>query len=93
VLSDHGAWALWLGPLAVGVGVGGWHGVPTLCLVAAWAAAFLSRHPLTLLAKTIAGRHSRDDAAPAVAWPRRLGLEQTAATAVSSILLIAAYRL
>jgi hypothetical protein len=66
--SEHGAWALWLGPLAVGLGVGGWRGGPTLCLVAAQAAAFLSRHPLTLLAKTVSGRRSRVDAAPAVAW-------------------------
>jgi hypothetical protein len=66
--AEHGAWALWLGPLTVGLGVGGWHGGPTPCLVAAQTAAFLSRHPLILLAGTTSGRRSRDDVAPAIAW-------------------------
>lgn len=66
--AEHGAWALWLGPLAVGVGVGGWNGAPTLLLLLAQLFAFLSRQPLIILVKALSGRRSRNDAAPASRW-------------------------
>ena len=66
--AEHGAWALWLGPLAVGAGVGGWNGLPTLLLVLAQLFAFLTRQPMVLLVKALSGRRARDDAAPALMW-------------------------
>jgi len=66
--AEHGAWALWLGPLMVGIGVGGWNSAPTLLLVLAQLFAFLSRQPLIILVKALSGRRSRVDAAPALAW-------------------------
>jgi hypothetical protein len=66
--AEHGAWALWLGPLAVGVGAAGWNGAPTLLLVLAQLFAFLARQPLVILVKALSGRRSRADVAPALAW-------------------------
>jgi hypothetical protein len=66
--AEHGAWALWLGPLAIGIGVAGWNGPATLWLVLAQLFAFLARQPLIILVKAISGRRSRSDAAPALAW-------------------------
>ena len=66
--AEHGAWALWLGPFAVGVGVGGWNGLPTLLLLLTQLFAFLARQPLVILVKALSGRRSRDDAAPALLW-------------------------
>ncbi|HKZ86199.1 MAG TPA: YwiC-like family protein [Anaerolineae bacterium] len=66
--AEHGAWALWLGPLAVGIGVAGWNALPTLLLVLAQSGAFLTRQPMVILVKALSGRRSRDDAAPALVW-------------------------
>lgn len=66
--ADHGAWALWLGPLAVGIGTAGWNGTPTLLLVLAQLFAFLARQPLVILVKALSGRRSRADVIPALAW-------------------------
>jgi hypothetical protein len=66
--AEHGAWALWLGPFAVGVGVAGWNGAPTLLLFLALLFAFLIRQPLIILVKALSGRRARADARPALAW-------------------------
>jgi len=66
--AEHGAWALWLGPLAIGIGVGGWNGAPTLLLVSSQLFAFLARQPLVILVKALSGRRSRNDASPASMW-------------------------
>jgi hypothetical protein len=66
--AEHGAWALWLGPFAVGAGVGGWNGLPTLLLLLTQLFAFLARQPLVILVKALSGRRARDDAAPALLW-------------------------
>lgn len=66
--QQHGSWALWLGPFAVGLGAGG---PPTIAL--GWLAlaslgAFLMLQPLTILTKVLAGRRSRTDLPPALFW-------------------------
>ena len=66
--AEHGAWALWLGPLTIGIGAGGWNGAPTLLLALAQLFVFLSRQPLLILVKALSGRRSRADAGPALAW-------------------------
>jgi len=66
--AEHGAWALWLGPLAIGIGVAGWNDAPTLWLVLAQLCAFLARQPLVILVKALSGRRSRSDVAPSLAW-------------------------
>jgi hypothetical protein len=66
--AEHGAWALWIGPLAVGIGVAGWNGVTTLFLILAQLFAFLARQPLVILVKAVSGRRSRNDVTPALAW-------------------------
>ncbi|HLF27114.1 MAG TPA: YwiC-like family protein [Anaerolineae bacterium] len=66
--AEHGAWALWLGPLAVGIGAGGWNGAATGLLLLAQLGAFLARQPLVILVKAFSGRRSRNDGLPALAW-------------------------
>jgi hypothetical protein len=66
--AEHGAWALWLGPFAIGAGVDGWNGLPTLILFLAQLFAFLARQPLLILVKALSGRRARSDAAPASMW-------------------------
>jgi hypothetical protein len=66
--AEHGAWALWIGPLAVGIGVAGWNGATTLFLILAQLFAFLARQPLVILVKAVSGRRSRNDVTPALAW-------------------------
>ncbi len=72
--QQHGAWALWLAPYAIGVGVGrditpalGW-------LTLATTGAFLALQPLTQLVKIAAGRRSARDQAPALVWLAVYGL-------------------
>jgi len=86
--AEHGAWALWLGPLAVGLGVAGWNGLPTLLLVLVQSAVFLTRQPMVILVKALSGRRSRDDAAPALAW---LSLYAALATVFGAALIALGY--
>lgn len=66
--AEHGAWALWLGPLAVGLGTAGSFGAAHLWLIGAMLLLFLARQPLLILVKVLAGRRGRDDLAPAAVW-------------------------
>ena len=83
--AEHGVWALWLGPLAIGIGVGGWNGLPTLLLALAQLCAFLSRQPLVILVKALSGRRSRADVAPALIWL----IGYVALAAIFGVILIA----
>ena len=84
--AEHGAWALWLGPLAIGIGAGGWNGAPTLLLALTQLFVFLSRQPLVILVKALSGRRSRADAAPASIWL----IVYAALAAIFGVMLIAA---
>ena len=86
--AEHGAWALWLGPLAIGIGVAGWNDVPTLVLVLAQLFVFLSRQPLVILVKALAGRRSSSDVMPALLW---FAGYATLATIFSGILIVSGY--
>jgi len=66
--SEHGAWAMWLGPFATGVGIA-WRFNPSiLWVLLAMLLLFLARQPMIILAKVSSGRRSRDDALPALIW-------------------------
>lgn len=66
--TDHGSWSLFLGPLIVGVFVGGrWH-TTVIYLTVAAACAFLARQPMGLLVKIAAGRRGRDLLPAAMFW-------------------------
>jgi len=66
--SEHGAWAMWLGPFAVGLGVA-WQFDPSI-LWTLWAMLllFLARQPMIILAKALSGRRPREDAFPGLIW-------------------------
>ena len=65
---DHGSWAFFLGPLVVGVFVGGrWH-TTVIYLTVAAACGFLMRQPIGLLVKVAAGRRGRDVVPAAAFW-------------------------
>jgi hypothetical protein len=66
--AEHGAWAMLLGPFAVGLGL-----ARKLDLVVLWALlgvllVFLARQPMIILVKALSGRRSREDARPALVW-------------------------
>lgn len=65
---DHGAYALFLGPLVIGLAAGArWH-VACVYLVVASSAAFLMRQPLTILVMIGAGRRTAADRPAAWFW-------------------------
>lgn len=65
---DHGAYALFLCPLAIGLAAGGrWH-VGCVYLVVASSAAFLMRQPLTVLVMISGGRRTPADRPAALFW-------------------------
>jgi hypothetical protein len=66
--QQHGSWALWLGPLAVGAGVAGRASSALPWLILAAFGGFLLLQPLTILIKALAGRRAREDLAPALVW-------------------------
>jgi len=72
--QQHGSWALWLAPYAVGIGVSGAVRPGLVWLTLACLGAFLAVQPLTLLVKIFAGRRSRDDFAAALFWLSAWGL-------------------
>jgi len=70
---DHGSWALFLGPLIVGLFVGGrWH-TTVIYLTVAAACGFLVRQPIGLMVKVAAGRRGRDVLPAAVFWAALYG--------------------
>jgi hypothetical protein len=66
--QQHGSWALWLGPYAVGLGVAGQFVPDLLWLTLAGLGGFLALQPLTILTKILAGRRPRADLRPALFW-------------------------
>jgi hypothetical protein len=76
--QQHGSWALWLGPFAAGVAIGGRLTGGLLWLTLAMLGMFLALQPLTILVKTLAGRRPAEERGPALAW---LGLYGAAALA------------
>lgn len=66
--QQHGAWALWLGPLAVGIGAAGSIGPGLFWLTLANLGIFLSLQPLTVLVKVLSGRKNRTNLRPALTW-------------------------
>ena len=68
VPGDHGGWALWLGPFAVGIGVAGEWNEALPLLFASGLAAFMARQPAVIVVKALAGRRSREDVMPALIW-------------------------
>lgn len=66
--SDHGSWAFFLGPLAIGLFAGGrWHTTAIYLTVAA-TCGFLIRQPITLIVKVLAGRRPKDTLRAAWFW-------------------------
>jgi len=66
--QDHGSWAFFLGPLIVGLFVGGrWH-ITVIYLTVAAVCGFLVRQPIGLLIKVAAGRRGRDVVPAATFW-------------------------
>ena len=66
--QEHGAWALFLCPLVIGMAAGGrWH-VASAYLGVAALAAFFMRQPLMALAKVRAGRRPATDLPAAWFW-------------------------
>ena len=66
--ADHGSWAFFLGPLIVGLFVGGrWH-TTVIYLTVAAACGFLVRQPIGLMVKVAAGRRGRDLLPAAAFW-------------------------
>lgn len=66
--QQHGVWVLWLGPYFIGLGIGGFFKSGVLWLSLASFGAFLALQPLTVLVKSLVGRRSRDEIAPALFW-------------------------
>ncbi|HUF40163.1 MAG TPA: YwiC-like family protein [Anaerolineales bacterium] len=72
--QQHGSWALWLGPLAVGVAVAGGFTAGHFWLILSILCIFLSLQPLTIAVKAVAGRKSAGNLQPALVWLSVYGL-------------------
>lgn len=66
--QQHGSWALWLCPYAVGIFMGGFFRGGLVWLTLASLAAFMALQPLTILVKVLSGRRPRDEARIALFW-------------------------
>ena len=66
--SEHGAWAMWLGPFAVGLGIAWRFNLSVLWALWAMLLLFLARQPMIIFARALSGRRSRSDAFPALIW-------------------------
>ncbi len=72
--QQHGAWALWLGPFTIGLGVSPALKPDLLWLVLASVGGFLGLQPLTHLVKVVAGRRPQTDLTPAIFWSAVYGV-------------------
>ncbi len=72
--QQHGAWALWLGPYAVGLALAGWPGWASLWLTLGMLGGFLGLQPLTILVKALAGRRPAEERGPALLWTMLYGV-------------------
>lgn len=68
VPAEHGAWAMLLGPFAVGVGLAWQLNEMVLWTLMGVLLFFLARQPMLILAKALSGRRSREDVVPALIW-------------------------
>lgn len=66
--QQHGSWALWLCPYAVGIFLGGLFRPGLIWLTLASLGAFMALQPLTILVKALSGRRPREEARIAVFW-------------------------
>jgi hypothetical protein len=66
--AEHGAWIWWIGPFGLGVAAAGNFKPDLILLAIAALAAYLARHPASLLIKVQSGRRSQDDRVPALFW-------------------------
>ena len=66
--TEHGAWVFLLSPLLIGLFAGERWSPASLYLTIAALAAFLARHPITLVVKVWGGQRARRDLAPALFW-------------------------
>lgn len=66
--SEHGAWVFLLSPLLIGTFAAGQIPSAWIWLVVALLAAFLLRHPTTILVKAYSGRRPRSDLPAARFW-------------------------
>lgn len=93
--QQHGAWALWLGPYAVGLALGGPPSWAWLWLTLGMLGAFLALQPLTILVKASAGRRPAEERGPALLWAgvygalAALGAGGLAATGLAFVLWLA----
>lgn len=72
--QDHGSWVFLLSPLLIGLFAGGNISLATLFLVLASLAAFLMRHPVTIIIKVYSKRRPQRDLRPAYFWTLTYGL-------------------
>jgi len=66
--QQHGSWILWIGPFAIGIGVGGNANIGLIYLTIAVLGAFLAIQPLTSLVKVLSQRRSRAERKPSLFW-------------------------
>jgi hypothetical protein len=66
--NQHGSWAMWLGPLLIGIGTGGVLSWPVLWVTLAVLGVFLAVQPLTVLVKVFAGRKNKNQRPAAWFW-------------------------
>lgn len=64
--AEHGGWLLWLGPFLLGALAAGEFKLDLVLLALLIVAGYLSRQPLVMLIKSLAGRRARADAVPAL---------------------------
>ncbi len=73
--QEHGAWVFLLSPLAIGLATANRPpSLASLVLLITALAAFLFRHPLTLVIKSLSGRRSRTDLFGAIFWAGGYGI-------------------
>lgn len=87
--TEHGAWAMLLGPFAAGVGLAWQLDLAVLWALLGMLLLFLARQPMIILVKALSGRRPRDDVQPALVWLTIYG----GLALIPAALLIAADRL
>lgn len=86
--SEHGAWIWWMGPFALGAAAAGRFTTDLFWLAIAALAAYLSRHPASILIKVRSGHRSKRDRVPALFWA---GIYSLVAVAALVALLLAGH--
>lgn len=84
VPTEHGSWALWLGPFVIGLALGGSLGGGVAALFTGALAGFLLHQPAQVAVKALSERGPRSDLLPALVWAGALSV--VAALAVPCLL-------